>query len=184
MGAWSAGTVNMFQANVLAPSHSVAGALAGGILAVELWKWLHGVRASTGGPFVIPLTLGIIVGRWGCLFSGLSDQTYGTPTTLPCGVDLGDGVFRHPVQIYESLAMAAFLAIYWTALLRDRRWVTHHGFHWFVIAYAVQRFLWEFLKPYTPIIGPLNVFHLLMIGLLAYASYRIATGRTADRGTS
>ena len=53
---------------------------------------------------MIPLCLGIIVGRWGCLFAGLADQTFGVPTGLPWGVDLGDGVPRHPVQIYESLA--------------------------------------------------------------------------------
>ena len=103
----------------------------------------------------------------------------GIPTTLPWGVDLGDGISRHPVEIYESLAMAAFLGFYWNALVRKRAWATAHGFHYFALAYAAQRFAWEFLKPYTKIIGPLNVFHLLMIGLAIYASLWIAAGRTA-----
>ena len=127
LGAWLLGSLNTLRDTRPVVSHSIAGALAGAIVAVELWKWVRGVRGSTGGPFVIPL-------------AGLGDQTYGVPTTLPWGVDLGDGVSRHPVEIYESLAMALFLAIYWHALVRRRRWAVEHGFHAFVLFYAVQRF--------------------------------------------
>ena len=104
-GAWLFGSANSLRSLLAAPSHSVAGALAGGIVAVELWKWRRGVRSSTGGAFVLPLAVGIAAGRLGCLFSGLPDFTYGTPTALPWAVDIGDGVPRHPVQVYESLAM-------------------------------------------------------------------------------
>lgn len=179
-GAWLFGSLNTLQGAHPAPSHSIAGALAGAILAVELWKSAHGVRGSTGGPFVIPLALGIIVGRWGCLFAGLADQTFGNATTLPWGVDLGDGIARHPVQLYESFAMAAFLAVYWRALVKERGWATRHGFHAFVLAYAVQRFAWEFIKPYPSLIGPFNLFHLLMIGLIGYAIRWIARGRARE----
>lgn len=174
IGAWLAGSANSLRFALPQPSHSIAGALAGAIVAVELWKWLHHVRASTGGPYVIPLCLGIIVGRWGCLFAGLPDGTYGTPTQLPWAVDLGDGVGRHPVEIYESLSMATFLAIYWPALAHGRNWTVRHGFHAFVLAYAVQRFAWEFLKPYPTLLGPLNIFHFLMLGLIVYAVIWIA----------
>jgi hypothetical protein len=175
-GAWSAGSLNSLRLAVPTLSHSVAGALAGAIVAVELWKWRHGVRGSTGGPFVIPLALGIVVGRWGCLFAGLADQTHGVATALPWGVDLGDGIARHPVQIYESLAMALFLGVYWRALVKERRWAVEHGFHAFVLVYAAQRFAWEFLKPYPPLIGPFNLFHFAMIGLAVYALVWIARG--------
>lgn len=174
VGAWLLGSANSLRFALPVPSHSIAGALAGAIVAVELWKWRHGIRQSTGGPFVIPLALGVVVGRWGCLFAGLADQTFGTPTALPWAVDLGDGIGRHPVQVYESLAVAAFLAVYWPALASGRGWAVRHGFHAFVLAYAVQRFLWEFLKPYPPLLGPLNIFHLLMLGLAAYALAWIA----------
>ena len=43
------------------------------------------------------------------------------------------------------------------------------GFYAFVAVYAVQRFAWEFWKPYATIIGPLNLFHLLSLALVAYA---------------
>jgi len=177
LGAWLLGSLNTLRDTHPVLSHSIAGALAGAIVAVEFWKWALGVRGSTGGPFVIPLAIGIVVGRWGCLFAGLADQTYGTPTALPWGVDLGDGIGRHPVQIYESLAMASFLGIYWHALVEERTWATQHGFHAFVLFYAVQRFAWEFVKPYPTLLGPFNVFHLVMIGLSVYALLWIARGR-------
>jgi prolipoprotein diacylglyceryltransferase len=167
-GAWLAGSLNSLRFALPTPSHSIAGALAGAIVAVEIWKWRKGVRRSTGGPFVIPLTIGVVAGRWGCLFAGLSDGTYGTPTSLPWAVDLGDHIGRHPVEIYESLAMAIFLIVYWHALAKERPWALRHGFHAFVLAYAVQRFAWEFLKPYPPLVGPLNIFHILCGGLVAY----------------
>jgi len=47
--------------------------------------------------------VGVAVGRIGLLFSqGIDDFTYGTPTALPWAHDFGDGVPRHPVQLYES----------------------------------------------------------------------------------
>jgi len=167
-GAWLAGSFNSMRAVAAAPSHSIAGALAGGILAVEIWKRSRGIRQSTGAIFVLPICIGIIVGRLGCLFAGLPDYTYGTPTGLPWAVDLGDGIGRHPVQIYESATMAAFLFAYLRARLRNRGWAVGPAFHVMIMVYAAQRFLWEFFKPYPPLIGGLNVFHLLMGGLFAY----------------
>lgn len=172
IGAWLAGTLNTLRLTALplhwAPSHSVAGALAGGIAAVELWKWRHGVRGSTGGSFVLPMATGIMVGRLGCLFAGLPDLTYGTPTTLPWAVDLGDGTGRHPVQLYESAAMALFIAVFVVARRRGAGWARHHAFHAFAIWYGAQRFVWEFFKPYPNLVGPFNLFHLICGGLVVY----------------
>ena len=167
IGAWVCGSANTLRIS-FTPSHSIAGALAGGIVGVEVWKWRHGIRRSTGGAFVLPICVGIVVGRFGCLFSGIADYTYGVPTSLPWAVNLGDGIARHPVQIYESASMALFLGVYLHARIKGSSWAKTHGFHAMICVYAGQRFLWEFLKPYPKIVGPLNVFHLLMLGLLIY----------------
>jgi len=168
IGAWLFGSANSLRGPILAPSHSIAGALAGGIVAVELWKRAHGIRVSTGGTWVLPICVGIAIGRFGCLFAGLADYTYGTRTNLPWAVDLGDGISRHPVQLYESAAMALFTAVYVWARLRGAAWTRDHAFHAMIIFYACQRFLWEFLKPYPAVAGPLNLFQILMLGLVAY----------------
>jgi len=179
VGAWLFGSSNSLHSVLVTPSHSIAGALAGGIVAVELWKWRNGIRHSTGGAFVLPICVGIAIGRFGCLFAGLPDYTYGTPTPLPWAVDLGDGIGRHPVEIYEAASMALFAAIYVRARLHGARWAHAHAFHAMIIVYAGQRFAWEFLKPYPTVIGPLNVFHLLMMGLIAYG---IVWWRRGDAG--
>lgn len=168
-GALAFGSLNMTLAGIWQLGHSIAGAVAGGIVTVEIYKHARDIRGSTGGPFVAPLALGIAVGRLGCFFAGLPDFTYGTPTALPWGVDFGDGIRRHPVQLYESAAMLLFLAVYLTALARGSAFVRRQGFYLFVGWYAAQRFVWEFLKPYPAVLGPLNVFHLICIALLIYA---------------
>ncbi len=174
IGAYLAGGFNMALAGLPPLGHSIAGALAGGIIGAESFKLLRGVRGSTGLVFVAPLALGIAVGRWGCFLTGLPDYTYGTPTALPWGVDFGDGIPRHPVQLYESFAMLGFLVWFLAALERNRRSESHSrllrgSFYWLVGFYAVQRFCWEFLKPYPRVLGPFDMFHFLMLGLLAYS---------------
>jgi phosphatidylglycerol:prolipoprotein diacylglycerol transferase len=170
LGAWMSGSLNTLRIPDPVLSHSIAGALAGAIIGVEFYKAARGVKGSTGGVFVGSFTVGVVIGRFGCLFAGLPDQTFGTPTALPWGVDLGDGIARHPVQLYESAAMAAFLAVYLLALSRRAPWASRRAFYVMCIWYGAQRFAWEFLKPYPPLIGPYNVFHLLCLGLVIYGS--------------
>jgi len=117
----------------------------------------------------------VAVGRLGCFFSGLADETHGTPTGLPWGVDLGDGVLRHPVQLYESFAMLAFLAIALLLIGRRNGWFMRNGFYVLVLFYSGQRFCWEFLKPYGAVIGPFNLFHLVCAGLALYAVVMMRT---------
>lgn len=167
-GAWLAGSLNSLRGAEPALSHSVVGALAGAIVGVEVYKAVRGVRGSTGGVFVGPFALGVVIGRFGCLFAGTVDGTFGAPTGLPWAVDLGDGIGRHPVQVYESLAMTAFLALYLEGLARRRAWAMRRGFYALCMAYGVTRFAWEFLKPYPPVLGPFNVFHILSGGLAVY----------------
>jgi phosphatidylglycerol:prolipoprotein diacylglycerol transferase len=168
-GAIIFGSMNLDLAGMVQIGHSIAGAVLGGIVAVELFKWHRGMRGSTGGQFVAPLAIGIAVGRWGCFMAGLPDYTYGVPTTLPWGVDFGDGVLRHPVQLYESMAMLLFLAIYLRAIARGSVLFLRQGCYSFIGWYAAQRFVWEFLKPYPRLVGPLNLFHLLCLAMLVYS---------------
>ena len=170
-GALLFGSLNMNLAGIWQIGHSIAGAVAGGIVGVELYKLFAGIKGSTGGQFVASLALGIAVGRLGCFFAGLPDFTYGTPTALPWGVDFGDGIPRHPVQLYESAAMLLFLGFYLNGLRSHSQLVRAQGFYLFTGCYAVQRFAWEFLKPYPHVIGPFNVFHLICIALFGYSIF-------------
>ena len=167
-GGYLAGSLVSLVGPAPTLSHSIAGVLVGGIVGVEAYKAGRGVHGSTGAAFTGSLALGIAIGRWGCLFAGLPDGTYGTPTALPWAVDLGDGIGRHPVQIYESLAMAVFLGLYLWGLWRRAPWAMRRGFYVFAAWYGAQRFVWEFLKPYPRLIFGLDLFQLLGLGLVIY----------------
>lgn len=178
-GAYLFGSANLWLSGQSGIARSVEGALAGGILAIELYKWSAGISLRTGARFALPLAVGIAIGRIGCYFAGLDDFTYGTPTALPVGHDFGDGVRRHPVQLYESAAMALFALTYVVAVLNRNAFAITNGFYLVLAYYGAQRFLWEFLKPYATLIGPLTLFHLLSLSILLYAAFMLATASKA-----
>ncbi len=180
-GAYLFGTLNLWLSGEGGIARSVEGALAGGIVAVELYKWRAGISSRTGARFALPLAVGIAIGRLGCYFAGLDDFTYGMPTVLPFGHDFGDGILRHPVQLYESAAMAVFALLYGLAVLNRNAFVITNGFYLALACYGAQRFLWEFLKPYGTLIGPFTLFHLLSLSILLYAGVMLATAPKARR---
>lgn len=168
-GSILVGTLQLsMMTNHFSLGKSILGALAGGILAVEVFKSARKIRGSTGIYFVPSLAIGIFIGRWGCFFTGLSDYTYGIPTTLAWGYDFGDGLHRHPVQLYEGFTMLVFL-ISWVSGSKRYSFCLKNGFYIFVLVYGVQRFAWEFLKPYPVLWVGLNFFHFFCIGLIIYA---------------
>src|SRR3954471_9712002 len=129
LGAYLFGSANLWLSGQSGIARSVEGALAGGIVAIELYKWSAGITVRTGARFALPLAVGVAIGRLGCYLAGLDDFTYGTPTTLPWGHDFGDGVARHPVQLYESAAMAGFAVFYAAAVRLRDPFVIDNGFY-------------------------------------------------------
>ena len=146
---------------------TIVGGLLGGWIAVELIKHFASIRSRTGDLFAVPLCLGIAIGRIGCFFAGLADDTCGTPTTLPWGINFGDGIPRHPTQLYEL----AFLLLLALALQRFNKRPHHEGltFRLFMAAYLLWRFLIDFIKP-QPLFHGLNPIQwACLAGLLVLA---------------
>lgn len=181
VGGYGAGTLNLWLTGVPEIGRSIVGALAGAIAAVELYKRAHGLSGSTGLIFVPAFATSVTVGRWGCFLAGLPDRTYGAATTLPWGHDFGDGLSRHPVQLYESFAMAVFLGLALWLIGGRSPFFMKNGFYVLVGFYALQRFLWEFLKPYGTVVGPFNLFHLICAALVIYSGAMI--GGNHERAT-
>lgn len=144
---------------------TIVGGLIGGLIAVEWIKRLVGVTTATGDLLALPLITGIAIGRIGCFLSGLEDHAYGTATGLPWGVDFGDGVSRHPTQLYES----AFLVLLGTALVSLRRRAHELGdeFKGFMVGYMAWRFAVDFVKPGVTIAG-VSVIQWACVAVLAY----------------
>ena len=109
---------NLHNPAYLVGGKTIVGALIGGLLTVELLKRYVGLRTSTGDLYAIPLAVGIAIGRIGCFLTGLSDNTCGTPTSLPWGVNFGDAIPRHPTQLYEIAFLLALIPSLYRVLNR------------------------------------------------------------------
>ncbi|KAM3100780.1 prolipoprotein diacylglyceryl transferase [Phormidesmis sp. 146-12] len=160
---------------LLLQGKTVVGALIGAVAGVELIKKIIGVKQSTGDAFVYPLILGTAIGRIGCFLTGLSDQTYGTPTALPWGFDFGDGILRHPTQLYEIAFLFALLIFLKWRCQRlsqsDARFQSESGdlFKFYMIAYLSFRFLIDFIKPdFHPVLNLSAIQIACLFALLCY----------------
>ncbi len=152
---------------LLIQGKTVVGALLGALIGVELTKKLIRVKQSTGDAFVYPLLFGMAIGRVGCFLTGLSDRTYGIATTLPWGVDFGDGILRHPTQLYEIaflLALGMFLNV------RSRYFMQSGDlFKFYMIIYLSFRFLIDFIKPdFHPFLGMSAIQIACLLALVYY----------------
>ena len=148
---------------------SMVGGLLGALVGVEAAKLLAGVKHSTGDGFVVPILLGLMVGRVGCFLAGLYDDTYGVATSLPWGVDFGDGIARHPTQLYEI----AFAAVLWWVLTRLEAYCAPQPgllFKLFLASYLLWRLGVDTLKP-VPYAYPLGLSGIQWVCLLALAAY-------------
>ena len=144
---------------------TIVGGLAGGTIAVEWVKRRLGVVVATGDLLVVPLVLGIAIGRIGCFLSGLDDRTYGAPTSLPWGINFGDGMLRHPTQLYEIAFLGGLLLVF--AALGDRLKVTGDRFKLFIVAYMTFRLAVDFLKPAAHV-GGLSIIQWACVAVIAY----------------
>jgi phosphatidylglycerol---prolipoprotein diacylglyceryl transferase len=129
---------------------TVAGGIAGGILGIEIVKFLMKIKESVGDIMVGPLALGIIIGRIGCFMIGLRDGTSGIVTTLPWGTDQGDGLMRHPTALYEIICVA----LLWFFIHKFKKADSVESgiyFRMFCIGYFTFRFFVEFIKPVHPL---------------------------------
>ena len=140
----------------LLAGRTIVGGLVGGTLGVIIIKRILGIRGRYGNKLAAPVALGMAVGRIGCLLAGCCA---GVPTTLPWGVDFGDGILRHPTQLYESLfCLSAFIM-----LQRARRTaLPGHLLSAYFAAYFTFRFLMEFLRPH-PVVAGLTVFQWICV---------------------
>jgi prolipoprotein diacylglyceryltransferase len=155
--------------HLIASGQSIVGGLLGGLIGVEIAKKCSGIHGSTGDQFVLPIVAGTVIGRIGCFLAGLHDGTYGVPTGLPWGVDFGDGIPRHPTQLYDMLF--ALLAGAW--LWRARHALARApglAFKLYLSAYLAWRLLVDGIKPvpYAYAFGWSGIQWVCALALLCY----------------
>jgi phosphatidylglycerol---prolipoprotein diacylglyceryl transferase len=174
---------NIHNTAYLMGGKTIVGALVFGLLFVELMKRYIGLRQSAGDLYAIPLALGIAVGRIGCFLTGLGDNTYGRPTSLPWGIDFGDRIPRHPTQLYEIVFLLALIPFMYQMAASiskpffentDRVFYPGDAFKFFLFAYASFRLLCDFIKPYPRIFLGLGGIQWACLLVLLYYSSDVA----------
>jgi phosphatidylglycerol:prolipoprotein diacylglycerol transferase len=158
-------TRHSIDPRLLLGGKTIVGGLLGGLLAVEWTKRRLGIYIPTGDLFTLPLILGIAIGRIGCFLSGLDDQSYGVPTRLVWGVDFGDGIARHPTQLYEVAFLASLAAL--LVLLGNRLTEVGDRFKLFLLGYMGFRLVVDFLKPGVRV-GGLSAIQWTCLALIAF----------------
>lgn len=162
------------NAITLLNTKTIMGGLFGGLLGVELAKKIINESQSSGDLFVFPIILGIFIGRIGCFLSGINEFTYGKVTTSAFGMDLGDGLLRHPTSLYELF----FLIFLFIALKTvNNRLQLKNGdlFKIFMLSYFGFRFCIEFLKPNVFYTFGLSSIQILCVICWLYYSKFIAS---------
>ena len=164
---------------------TIVGGLLGGLIAVEITKKFLGIKHSSGDIMTYPLILGIMIGRLGCFFAGLEDGTYGIETSLFWGIDFGDGVKRHPTQVYEIVFLfllqlllriiespkyLAYLNKYAPKFFPDKIQLFNGlKFKLFLFSYLFFRFFIEFIKPVNEFYSGLSFIQIsCLLGMLYY----------------
>ena len=161
--------IDFSQHNIiqLLNTKTIMGGLFGGLIGVELAKKLIKEKSSSGDLFVFPIILGIFIGRVGCFLSGINEFTYGEKTTSVLGMDLGDGILRHPTSLYE-LVFLIFLFLGLKYLQKTFTLKNGELFKWFMILYFLFRFFIEFLKPNVFYTFGLSSIQILCVICLLY----------------
>ena len=155
---------------ILTVGKTIVGGLFGAILGIEIAKKIVNVNVSTGDAFVLPIIIGMIIGRIGCFLTGLEDGTVGNPTKLIFGIDFGDGITRHPTQLYEIVFFIILLFLYFK--LHDRIKLTYpNGFLFKVLifSYFTFRLMIDYMKPYPRFYFGFNSIQIIcLIGIIYY----------------
>jgi uncharacterized radical SAM superfamily Fe-S cluster-containing enzyme/prolipoprotein diacylglyceryltransferase len=126
----------------LTDGKTIMAGLVGGYFGAEATEWALDIRTKMCDVFAVPSAIGIGIGRLACFHAGCCR---GVPTSLPWGVDFGDGVACHPTQLYESAFHLSAAVVLWQ--LQRRGLFRGHLIRLYLVAYFIYRFATEFIRP-------------------------------------
>lgn len=151
---------------ILYASKTIAGGLLGGLFGVEIVKKFIGVKIASGDLYVVPILVALFIGRIGCFLMGIDEPTYGIKTDFLMGMDLGDGLKRHPVALYEMIYLIVLFILF--QVIRHKALINGDRFKLFMVLYFFYRFMVEFIKPYHPLFLNLSSIHWSALFIFLY----------------
>lgn len=160
-------------------SRSILGGLTGAYLGALFGKLVTGYRERTGALFAPAVAAGMAVGRVGCLLT----ECPGTVTGHAWGVVLNKGDAAlvhapantplHPSFLYEIVFHTVAFILLWR--FRDRLDRPADLFTIYLVAYAVFRFLVEFVRGNEAVWAGLTRPQLFLLAMLPLLLCRVVT---------
>lgn len=144
---------------------TITGGLIGGTLGVLFLKKKLKIKEKKGNFFAPAIALGVAIGRIGCFLRGCC---YGVETKLFWGINFGDGILRHPTQIYESIFM---FGLFFFLLYKRKDAKPGILFYILMNSYFIFRFFEEFIRE-SPIYFGFTLFQYISIGALIFINAR------------
>ncbi len=159
-------TLDQITFMTLYQSKTVAGGFLGGLFGVEIIKKTINVKIASGDIYVIPIIVAVFIGRIGCFLSGIAEPTFGIETHFFTGMNLGDGLLRHPVALYEMTYMVLLFILF--QKIKSIELGNGERFKLFMVLYFLYRFSVEFIKPYHPLFLHLSSVHWSALFIFIY----------------
>ena len=151
--------------HIIFSGKSIVGGLIGGYFGVRFMKRrLNLENIRTGNKIAPTIALGMAVGRIGCFLTGCC---FGIKTTLPIGVDFGDGILRIPTQIIEIFFCLLLFAYLLYKQKNKKDLIPGILFKELVLYYFVFRFFVEFIRGTAKNILFLSIYQMIcLIGVV------------------
>jgi phosphatidylglycerol:prolipoprotein diacylglycerol transferase len=150
--------------NLLLSGRTIIGGLIGGFLAVYFLKRHFKVNIRTGNDIAAPAALGMAIGRIGCLLGGCC---YGIESPAWLGINLGDGIYRYPTQIYEIVFDLGLFAIF-LYLKKNRELAPGFLFRCLLNSYLIFRFFIEFIRQTEKFVFGISYYQVICIFCLVF----------------
>lgn len=159
------------------------GILVGALVTLTYWVRYRLPVGATLDAIALGVVLARFLERIGAFLGGSS---YGEPTSLPWGIYLW-GETRHPIQLYEIVALLVILIIVWLSPFRKVKTKPFDGYSFtlFAALYAAARLFVETYRADAPLLGwgvrSVQVVALaVMLGAVWYLSRRMTVGEDSS----
>lgn len=164
----------------------IPGAVIGGLIAMLFYSRKTGINFAEWTDIVAPsVALGQAIGRWGNFFN---QELYGAPTNLPWKLYIDSAhrlpgytevAYYHPLFLYESIwNLGNMFLLLWISRRYTDSLKKGDVFLVYLIVYPVGRFLLEFLRLDSSLVGGININQTFMAvvaicaGLALYLRHR------------
>ncbi|MBQ3298357.1 MAG: prolipoprotein diacylglyceryl transferase [Bacilli bacterium] len=140
---------------------SIVGGLIGGYIGVIIAKKILNIKGKRFGNQIAPaIALGMAIGRIGCFLTGCC---FGIKTSLPIGVNFGDGINRIPTQLIEMAFCLLLFGFLFYKQKAKKELQPGILFYDLILYYFIFRFFIEFIRGTEKNILCFSIYQIISI---------------------